>query len=132
MQRLSAMCSQTQEVFTLEFRSAIGLNGPETCPDIFLTTEDLRKAAKDGRSAGIAYENSKEYSHKSKSADERRQKTDKEGFWAGLWDRLFKKSADELKQASISNSEKSEQLLRLYPKATNLTAVLTCNPNGYL
>ncbi len=132
LQRLSALCAQTHEIFTLEFRSAIGLNGPETCPDIFLTTEDLRKAAKDGRSAGIAYQTSKEYIAESKRAEERREKSDKEGFWAGLWDRVFKSSADEYKQSSISSSEKSEQLRRLYPNATRLTTQgSTCSPNGY-
>ncbi len=56
--RLADKCSTPSGVFTLTFRSAAKLNGPETCPDSLLTDATLKRAAQDGRMAGSLYASS--------------------------------------------------------------------------
>lgn len=132
-QKLTELCSQPHEVFTLAFRTVAGLNGPEQCPEVFLTSETLRKAQVDGCAAGYALKTANENSIQGDSAERRRFDADRNGFWFGLEDRLMKTSSDTHREASESYGNKSRILRDLYPKASEskLTSRLKCTSDGF-
>lgn len=132
--RLAEKCSTPDGVFTLAFRSTIKVNGPETCPEVFLTKESLRKANADGRMAGAEYNQAFTYAEDSKKAEIEREKADEKGFWDGLWNRVTKTSPDTYTKKSNQSASDSKKLRELYPKVrrTALTERLKCNPEGAL
>ena len=114
---LTEKCTKPSEVFTLAFRTAASLNGPETCAEELLTTPALKKASIDGRKAGISFKGSREFGSRIESSEERREKADDAGFLQGLEDRLLKENPEDLRQAQAKNEEKSKALWELYPEA---------------
>lgn len=131
--RQNEICATADGVFTQSFRTAIGINGPETCPQNLIASDPLKKAAEDGRAAAYNYKRFNEEASAARHAIKRREAADRNGFWSGFWDRLFY-SPDNLQSKSEKAAAEYRTVRASYPDADkpSLTERLKCNPDGWL
>ena len=131
--RYKEICATPSSVFRQSFRSAIGVNGPEFCPEEMLSTPQLKKAQDDGRSAAFSYKRFESEAVSAKKAQARREDADRSGFWAGLWDRVFYSPEGRQKESDQAAAD-FKALLTNYPEANkpSLSEKLKCNADGWL